>query len=210
MSAPAASSRAVAARLVLVVLVVLASVWVALDEGQAGALVPNDEEVTPLPSESVRCRFAAAEALAHARSVEQMATARWERVPFALREAPRAVLQMAEAEACYESAGEREGRMRSGAKRRAYEADVLRRFAHARLLLHFASIKASATDETDTNAKETLAQRELEARRQVAALLALLDRAPSSAVPFRKRLEQIDRVYAARAAERARQPKEQP
>jgi hypothetical protein len=196
----ATASRPIVLRVLLVGLLVLAGAWLALDEGQAELALASEEEVSPLPEHEPRCRLAGAEALAHARSVEQMATARWERVPFALREAPRAVEQMAEAQACYEAGGDRDGRMRSAARQRAYEAEVLRRFARARLLLRAASmpVRESSGAARDEDGREE------RARRQVATLLALLERAPEGAQAFRQELMRLEQAYAASAAERAR------
>lgn len=197
-SESARSSRAQLPRVVVGMLVVLGFIWLALRDPIHAELAPLDAEVTPLPEARPSCRLTGSEALANARTLEQMAMARWERVPFALREAPRAVLQMAEAEACFEVAGDRGGRMRSAAKRRSYASEVERRFAHARLLLR-AATRARPAQQTDRT--EQAEQADARASRQVATLLALLERAPPSAQPYRAELTQLQRRYAAAAAE---------
>ena len=83
-----------------------------------------------------RCRLSDDEASMHARSLEALADARWQRVPFALREGPRARLEMAEAEACYEAAGDRAGRRRCESKLRGFEAELARRWAQVTLQRH--------------------------------------------------------------------------
>jgi len=157
----------------------------AVTESQLG-----EPELTALPRAPTACRFAGDEALAHARTLERAASAHWERVPFALEEAPRAYLQMSEAELCY-GVADRPARLRTAAKRREYEAEIERRFARARLLL-------------------SVAQREQQlerARKQIAALRALLERAPEEVRALRAELEQLDRTYAAQLVERAQESK---
>jgi hypothetical protein len=146
-----------------------------------------EEEIDPLPPPPASCRLTGAEALSHARSLEKTARARWERVPFAVEEAPRALLQMAESELCY-GVLDRAGRLRSAAQRSEYAAEIVRRFARARLLLRVAVRE----------------QRPDRARKQLAVLRALLStRASQPVQAFRAELEQLDRTYAAQLAERA-------
>jgi hypothetical protein len=150
-----------------------------------------DHDVSPLPRLPSRCRLSGAEALAHARALEQMATARWERVPFAIEEAPRALLQVAEAELCY-GVLDRAGRLRTTAKRAEYEAEIGRRFARARLLLRVA-LRDQRLDR---------------ARKQIAVLRALLSRAVDEGLTYRAQLEQLDRAYAAQLVESAQENKQ--
>lgn len=146
-----------------------------------------EEEIDPLPQLPARCRLAGGEALAHARSLEKTARARWERVPFAVEEAPRALLQIAEAELCY-GVLDRAGRLRAAAQRSEFAAETVRRFARARLLLRVA-VREQRLDH---------------ARKQLAVLRALLStRGTPAARAFRDELEQLDRTYAAQLAERA-------
>lgn len=146
-----------------------------------------EEEIDPLPALPARCRLSGGEALSHARALEKTARARWERVPFAVEEAPRALLQMAESELCY-GVLDRAGRLRSAAQRSDYAAEIVRRFARARLLLRVAVRE----------------QRPDRARKQLAVLRALLStRATPAVQAFRAELEQLDRTYAAQLAERA-------
>jgi hypothetical protein len=192
-------------------LVVLACAWLALAPDVHPAQPPVELEISPLPSGNTGCRPRGSDALEHARSLEQVAAARWERVPFALHEAPRAVAQIAEAEACFAAANDRSGRARAAAVRRSYAAELERRFVRARLLLR-AALRQDGTPErvwpaTFVRARaERLAPASHElresaaiAREQVAILLALLDRAPPSALAFRAELEQLARHYAAGA-----------
>ena len=194
--------------------VVLAFVGLALrgDAQQASARL--DDQVVPLLTAHVPCRLSGGEAVAHAASLEQLATARWARVPFALREAPRAALQMAEAEACYAAANERVGRQRSAAARRAYGAEMQRRFARARLLLrtHLARSRAEEARGAPFGSRFARAGAPLasalgraaarsDAQLQVATLLALLERAPPSAEPYRRELARLARRYAVEASE---------
>lgn len=171
----------------LVVLGVLgAAAWLGLaaDEG----VVPSTEdafgEIDPRPSVPESCRLHGDEAVTHARALEQAASARWERVPFALDEAPRALLQMSEAELCY-GALNREGRVRSANKRREYETEIERRFARARLALRVAA----------------RAGQHARARKQIAILRALSSRAPDGVRAYRAELERLDHAYAARELE---------
>ncbi|MDB4977544.1 MAG: hypothetical protein JWN48_5885 [Myxococcaceae bacterium] len=196
---PVRPRRASLARLLVVAAVVLACSGLAL-RAQPTASPPSSpgrpEQPTALPALAASCRLRGDEAVAHASSLEQVARARWQRVPFALGEAPRAAAQMAEAEACYEAARDREGRMRSGAAKRAYEAELQRRFSHASLLLR-ATHGARGTDDRT-------------AQHQVESLLALLERAPASADSYRRELTRLARSYAASSAERERVLEEQP
>jgi hypothetical protein len=146
----------------------------------------EERDVSPIPQMPTRCRLSGHEAVAHARSLEHMAAARWERVPFALEEAPRALLQVSEAELCY-AAYDRVGRLRAAAKRNEYEAEIARRFSRARLLLRV----AMRNERLDR------------ARQQIAVLRALLSRARDEAHAYRNELEQLDRAYAAQLIERA-------
>lgn len=163
----------------------------ALDVGVHGAGEALETPVSPLPALSVRCRFAGAEALLHARALEQMARARWERVPFAIEEAPRAYLQMGEAELCY-GVRDRAGRLRAAATRREYQQEIERSFARARLLLRVA-LRDERLDQ---------------ARQHIATLTALLERAPDASQAFRAELQQLDRTYAAELSELAEEDEE--
>lgn len=192
MSAPLRRSLATREWLVIAAVVVLASLCAAaLDLGEDAAREGVEMPVSPLPALSARCRFVGAEALAHARALEQMASARWERVPFATEEAPRAYLQMGEAELCY-GARDRAGRLRAAAKRREYEQDIEQSFARARLLLRVA-LREERLDR---------------ARQHIATLTALLERAPETSQPFRAELQQLDRTYAAELSELAEEDQE--
>lgn len=175
-----------------VVLVMLASlsafVLVAVRERDAHVRLSElaQEEIDPAPALPTRCALPSYEARAHATALEQVATARWERVPFAPEEAPRALSQMAEAELCY-GALDRGARMRTRGRKRAYAAELTRRFQRARLLLRVA-----------------LREGRLEAaRQQIAVQLALLSRAAAArSQHYRARLAQLDRAYEAELIER--------
>lgn len=146
-----------------------------------------EERYDPLPEAARRCPTARAEAAVHARTLEQSALARWERTPFALQEAPRAVQLLSEAEVCYGAAHARAERLRVASSRAKLESEILRRYTRARLLLRMAMRSGRA---------------EL-AREQVAALLALLSRAPAQTAPLRSELEQLARGFEAEQRERA-------
>jgi hypothetical protein len=187
-------------------LVVLACAWLALAHDVRPVAPRVERQISPLPSGATSCRPRGREALEHARSLEQVAAARWERVPFALHEAPRAVAQIAEAEACFAAANDERGRTRAAATRRSYAAELERRFVRARLLLR-AALRASDATERGFPACFFRSRKEPRpctpresvavAREQVAILLALLDRASPSALPYRAELEQLARHYAA-------------
>jgi len=198
-------------RVLATALVVLACAWLALARDVHPAQPLLEPEISPLPSGSAGCRPRGSDALEHAHTLEQVAAARWERVPFALHEAPRAVAQIAEAEACFAAANDRSGRTRAAAARRSYAAELERRFLRARLLLR-AALRQQGTPEhawpasffrwrAERLAPASHAPRASAAiaREQVTILLALLDRAPPSALPYRAELEQLARRYAADA-----------
>jgi hypothetical protein len=147
-----------------------------------------DDELDPAPALPTRCPLARDDACRYAHALEEAASARWQRVPFAPEEAPRALVQMAEAELCY-GALDRAARLRAAGKRRSYEAELARRFQRARLILHVA-----------------LRERRLaRARQQIAALTSLLT---GAAAPESRRylaqLQQLDRAYAAELVEQER------
>jgi len=139
----------------------------------------------PLPAESAACRVAPEGALARAISLEALADASWERVPFDRREAPQAVLRSREAEACFRSASEREGAQRAALKSRTFGSDLMRRWARAKLLLELARRREDATG----------------MRREIAVLLALSSQAGPSLDGFRRHLVELDRAAEARLFE---------
>ena len=206
MSIAAVASVGVGRRVAVASAVVLAFVWLALHGDTQKVSERLDDQVAPLPGADVPCRLVGNEAHAHAASLEQLATARWERVPFALREAPRAALQMAEAEACYAAANDREGRLRSAAARRAYGAEVERRFARARLLLRVSLARPHAGRAVVHASPSSLTRASVpsDAQLQVATLLALLERAPPRAESYRHELTRLSLRFAAEASERRR------
>lgn len=107
-------------------------------DAEAPLALPQNGTIALFPTKDPVCTHSRDNALAHAVDLERIADAHWERVPFARDEAPSAVLEMAQAESCYQLAGERVGRLRAQAKRRAFEQEVTRRFARARLNLDVA------------------------------------------------------------------------
>jgi hypothetical protein len=185
-------------------LVVLVCALLALRESASEPAPELEPEVSPLPVLPHGCRAQGADALAQASALEQVAKARWERVPFALREAPRAIVQLAEAESCFLAANDRVGRMRSAATRRIYENELARRFARARLLLRVA-MRAGARHPQQRRDAQLLG-----IQTQVARLLALLDRAPPSAAAYRAELEQLARSSAAERGSRVSREENSP
>ncbi|MDB4987209.1 MAG: hypothetical protein JWN04_2387 [Myxococcaceae bacterium] len=181
-------SWGVALKLLVVVSVGLTCVLAAVHQSPRVSPSQLADEVTPLPELVAGCRLQGEQARAHASALEQSAHARWQRVPFELREAPRALLEVGEAVACYAAAGDRAGRLRSAAVRHVYEAEVERRFARARLRLLALSRRSVAHHRAP--------QQDAQARYEVATLLALLDHAPSRAEPLRRELLQLERSYA--------------
>jgi len=184
-------------RVLAAALVVLASAWLALAREVHSGVASVEPEISPLPAGVGGCRPRGKEALEHARALEQVAAARWERVPFALHEAPRAVAQIAEAEACFAAANDRTGRTRAAATRRSYAAELERRFARARLLLRAALREDDATKRASRAAALRSNEPAAVARQQLAILLALLERAAPGARAYRDELEQLARHYAA-------------
>jgi hypothetical protein len=143
----------------------------------------------PLASAAPGCRLSGEAALQRARQLEALADASWERLPFDDGEAPDAVLQIAEAEACFRAAFEREGRQRCELKRRSYGAELARRWSRARLYLELAQRRSDAPG----------------VRVQVRRLLALSRRSGVHGADYRRWLEQVDRAALAELA--SAQPK---
>jgi hypothetical protein len=160
--------------------------------GDADAGVEEPALERPLPSAWPSCRLRGEAALARAKGMEALADASWERLPFALEEAPKAVIYMAEAESCYRAGFDREGRQRAEAKRNTYEAELSRRWARAQLGLELARRRGALSD----------------VRSEIARLLALSSRAGPEGDPYRRWLERMDRVAQARVAESKAKEKE--
>lgn len=175
-------------RVLVVALVVSASAGLARQQSVSTADLPLDNEISPTPVAPVRCRAQGEQALAQARLLEQLASASWERVPFEPRESPRAVVQVAEAEACFAAARDRTGRLRTAALFYRYSADLERRFARARLLLRIALRSVEGHKDEPLDRGHHAAS---QIPRQIAALLALLERAPSEAQAYRSELQRL-------------------
>lgn len=150
---------------------------------EGGAEEP--ELASPLPSALPSCRLRGEAALARAKGVEALADASWERLPFSLEEAPKAVIYVAEAESCYRAGFDREGRQRAEAKRKTYEAELLRRWSRAQLGLELARRRGELAD----------------VRSEIARLLSLSSRVGAEGEHYRRWLERMDRAAQARAAE---------
>lgn len=178
-------------RLFVVLGVMAVCTWLALQQSVSSAELPLEPELSPVPVAPTRCRAQGDQALAQARLFEQLASASWERVPFAPRESPRAVEHIAQAEACYAEAHDRTGRLRTAAAYYRYSADLERRFARARSLLRMA-VRADEKREREqpTDGRPSAAHA---LSRQVADLLALLERAPPSARAYRTELQRLAR-----------------
>jgi hypothetical protein len=183
----AANLRHVLPRAFVAAAVVIGFVLLALHRREPTADSSLEQAIEPLATSARGCVLRGADALANARALERVAAGRWERVAFALEEAPQAAMQMAEAAACYAAAHDREARVRAEGLASIYAAEVERRFVRARLLLRVA-IREQRADRV---------------RAQVATLLALLASAPPGALAFRRELEQVARDHAAKAYERA-------
>jgi hypothetical protein len=181
------TSVRMAPRIFVGLLVVAAFAALALGEASTPVEETPEPEVAPLPSVDPRCRLTGGDAIAHARTLEHAARLRWERVPFALDEAPRAALLMAEAEACFGAGQDRTARVHAAGLRALYQDAVTTGFRRARLLLRVALRDGSVS----------------RARAQIAILTALLSKAPESAKPYRAELAQLGRTYAANAARAA-------
>lgn len=138
--------------------------------------------VALFPEAAPDCTRSRDNAQAWAVELERVAGARWERVPFSRAEAPAAVMEMAEAESCFQMAGDRTGRLRAQSKRRQFAHEVDRRFARARLNLDVAA----------------RLQQPARARQEADELAALLARSEDAA--FRQRIERLSHRYAAAAA----------
>jgi hypothetical protein len=171
--------------------VVSAFMWLALQHSARTAELSMETEISAVPATPRRCRAHGDQARAQASLLEQLAAASWERVPFEPAESPRAVAQIAEAEVCFAAAHDRAGRLRSAALYYRYSADLERRFARARLLLRIA-VRAEERRARDPRSGVQLAPSDAVAR-QVAMLLALLERAPPSALGYRVELERLAR-----------------
>jgi hypothetical protein len=137
---------------------------------------PAIDLTEPLPSELPSCRLQGEAARARAEELESLGEARWERVPFDIGDAPRAVLALVEAESCYELAGQRESVQRTASKRRQFEEELAQRWARARLLLE------RARREGDAKAVS----------RHTATQLALSAEVGPSGEPYRSWLRQLD------------------
>jgi hypothetical protein len=192
-------ARELLPRVTVLALVLLAAALLALRHDDAAVDGARELEVSPLPTALAACSVQGPQALAHAQRLEQVARLRWERVPLSPSEAPRAVTQLAEAEVCFSAARDRTGHTRVGSTRRAYEAELVQRFARARLLLRM------ATREPGTVARHERADaaRSRSAERQLTTLLALLEQAPPSAWAYRDQLVQLSHRYTAEAQARA-------
>jgi hypothetical protein len=145
---------------------------------------PPAEEVSPLLPFEARCKVHGEQARLHASALEKLAVARWQRVPFAVGEAPRATQLIAEAEACYRAAGERAREARAATLHRRYRAATLRHFAAANLSLH-AAPRAELSE-----------QRAGVTRAALATLLALLDGAPADTIDYRERIQRMALAYS--------------
>jgi hypothetical protein len=155
----------------------LAAFWL-LGQVSEGEHEPRTELADPLPPEEPRCRVAQQNALARARTLEVLAGAGWERLPFDAREAPQATLRIAESNACYRAVGDRESVQRSAIKQGIYQADLARRWNRARLLLELARRAGDAAA----------------MRQEIATLLALSSQGGPSARAYREHLETLDRA----------------
>jgi hypothetical protein len=169
--------------MVLAAPVLIAAVLVLSGAGERASQEVREPQLSsPLPAQMPVCRLRGETALARARGLEALAEASWERVPFAAEEAPKAVLHMTEAESCYRAGFDRAGWQRAAVKRQTYEADVMRRWARARLLLELAR-----RDGHDAAM-----------RRELATLRALSSRAGEDAEAYRAWLAQQERAAEAR------------
>lgn len=137
-------------------LLTLSIVLLAACDAPSPLALPKTGAIALFPAENPSCSHSRDNALPRAIDLERIADAHWERVPFARDEAPTAVLEMAQAESCYQLAGERSGRLRAQAKRRAFEQEVRRRFARARLNLDVA-IRLDQQQRAQQEAKEIVA-----------------------------------------------------
>lgn len=187
-----ASAKRLSLQAGLVIAVMSLSLVLALDGDTTPGADLLDAEVSPLPALPSRCPLQGSETRSHARALEQLAAARWERVPFAPEEAARAVLQMAEAERCYATAGERDAMLRAEQARELYARELMQRFVHARLLLR-AALREGRTERVRTHAEQ---------------LRALLAHAPEEAQRYRAELAQRARIYTAGSLEQTSREEE--
>jgi hypothetical protein len=123
---------------------------------RASLAPPSAGAIALFPEQAQVCRHSRDSALTRAADLERIADAHWERVPFSREEAPTAVMEMAEAESCYQLAGERTGRLRAQSKRRGFEQEVTRRFARARLNLDVA-VRLEQHERAEQEASELVA-----------------------------------------------------
>jgi hypothetical protein len=144
---------------------------------------PAAGAIALFPQQTPACRHSRDNAVARAADLERIADAHWERVPFSREEAPTAVMGMAEAESCYQLAGERAGRLRAQGKRRSFEQEATRRFARARLNLDVA-VRLEQPERAQQEANE---------------LVALLKFSEDTA--FRDGLRRLSHQYAAAMAD---------
>jgi len=185
--------------------VLMLALWFRSQRPEArGVRVPLEPEASPLLVVADGCRVQGAEARSHAAALEQQSLLRWERVPVMPSEAPHAIAQLAEAEACFAVAGDRMGRTRAASTRRVYVAELLRRFSHARLMLRAATrdrlrskAELVATETSPLSERAGAEERVAMAQRQLAILVALLERAPPSVWAYRDELSREARRYAA-------------
>lgn len=202
-----ARRRELLARALVVVVVMLGSAMLALQAARPQAVAADEPDISPLPAASPVCRVQGEQARAEARAREQVAHARWERVPFAQREAPHAIAMIAEAESCYAAGGDRAARMRVAAVRRSFERELERRFTRARLALRN-TLRERPHERARSDAQSR--ERAASAARMYRALRDLLDRAQPSAFAYRDELERLARVYAADAQARADRREQSP
>jgi hypothetical protein len=172
---------------------VVLTVWMlATDEQSTVAAAPQGAPDVPPVARVERCGAARERAREHARELERLARAHFERVPFDEAEAPSACVSIDEAERCYELAQDREGRARSAALHGAYVRELAARLKRHRFLLEVARREGS------------LSGIEREAR----ALLSLYGRSGQESARYREELSLMARRARAEALERARSEKE--
>jgi hypothetical protein len=174
--------------------VVLAFAALALRSSAHTGRVDVEHELIVTHGVLAVCRAHRAQAGAHARLLEQQASASSERVPFDARESPRSVALMAEAEACFAAAQDRSGRTRAAGLRARYAADLERRVALTRLRLRVAMRSLDVPVSEPGTRGDGAGSSQI--AREAATLLALLERAPRSVQPYRAELTQLVRRHA--------------
>ncbi len=174
------------------VLAAVALVLIVFGGAQTPANLTKPLEAPKLFEGAPSCALTGEQARTQAIERERDAHARWERVPYAMVEGPNAVRELADAVACFRSAGDRQARARAENDLTVWTRELERLYARTQLNLTLA-LRAKDAQVSSAEAK---------------ALLALLAKSGAPADPYRAFLKDVERASRATLIERLRASEE--